>query len=264
MCSFLGISRSYYYKLIRLSKAIIKIDKKESFLEERILAIWKSSRKMYGSRKISKMLEKEGIAVSSFIVLKLMKRMNIASYYHVKSKHPYNKNKIETVTNMNILNQKFDGYSELEVLTSDLTYVNIGGNFGYVCFVVDLFNREIVAYGTSLNHDSKFVFDVLANIDLDNTHLFHSDQGGEYKNTSIKSFLDYNDITQSFSRPGVPQDNSISEGLFAIFKREWAKTQYNSIQELEIDVKHFVHNYNYFRIHSKLGYKSPVEYRLAI
>ncbi len=247
-----------------LSQVIIQKDDRELHIENRITEIWESSRKMYGSRKISKALEKEGIFLSSFIVLKLMNRLNINSFYHVKKKRPYNKSKVNTVIDMNILNQKFDGYGELEVLTSDLTYVKLKDKFGYVCFVTDLFNREIIAYGASLKHDSDFVLDVLSGIKVNKTRIFHSDQGHEFKNSNVKSFLRHHNIIHSLSRPGIPQDNAISEGLFAIFKKEWAKGQYDSLEELEIDVANFVHNYNYFRIHSKLDYKSPIEFRVSI
>ncbi len=135
-------------------------------------------------------------------------------------------------------------------------------SFIYICFVVDLYNREILAHGVSDKHDSNFVYDTLTKINLNRVDIFHSDRGSEFLNHKIHDLLISHGVKQSASRPGCPYDNAVSENLFGIFKREWMKGKYHSIEELQNDVDDFVNNYNYFRVHSTLNYQAPIEYRL--
>ena len=263
MCNFLGISRSYYYKLLNLKGQVNQSSMQNEYIVGRIVEIWKSSKMMYGSRKISAMLNKEDICLSRFQVLSLMKTYGVSSLYNKNKKFkPYTGKSHVKQGGENLIEQEFDIWDEREVLTSDLTYVDCGDRYGYVCFVTDLYNREIVAHGVSLHHDADFVLETLKQINVSKTEIFHSDRGTEYVNNLINKLLAENEVNRSLSKTGCPFDNAVSESMFGLFKREWAKEKYKSLEELEKDVNDYVHNYNNFRIHSKLSYMSPVEYRL--
>lgn len=266
MCEFLKISRSYYYKLVKLRLAIKNklIDEEDSRIDERIIAI-NTTNKHYGSRKISALLRREGINLTHYKVLKRMKKLGISSLYNVRKRFkPYGNNNSEaTVKLANLVDQQFSPQKEREVITSDLTYIKFKNKFLYICFVIDLYNREIITYSTGEKHDAELVISALNNINMKTVTIFHSDRGKEFINDKIGKLLLINDVLQSVSKPGCPYDNAVSENLFGIFKREWMKQNYDSLKELEDDVAEFVHNYNYFRIHSRLNYQSPIEYRLG-
>lgn len=266
MCEFLKISRSYYYKLSKLRQVVenqLK-DEENMKIDERIIAI-NYSNKNYGSRKISASLKRETIILSPYKVLKRMKLLGISSLYNKRKKlKPYANNNSEVSMKIdNLVNQNFDLKREREVITSDLTYIKFKSEFLYICFVIDLFNREIITYSVGEKHDSTLVQNALNNINMTSVYIFHSDRGKEFINGKIGDLLKENNVLQSASRPGCPYDNAVSENLFGIFKREWMKISYDSLKDLELDVDNFVNNYNYFRIHSYLNYRSPVEYRLG-
>ncbi len=264
MCEFLDVSRSYYYKLLKLENIISKDTARKEQIFNRIIDIWKSSKMMYGSRKITAILQKEGIYLSRFQVLRVMKSLGICSLYNKATKFkPYKGKSHVTQNGENLLKQEFDSWGERDVLTSDLTYVKCADKFGYVCFVIDLFNREIVAYDVSLKHDADFVLETLNQINISKTYMFHSDRGTEFVNKLIDKLLEENNVKRSLSKTGCPFDNAVSENLFGLFKREWAKDKYSTLEELKSDVNDFVYNYNNFRVHSQLKYMSPVEYRLS-
>jgi len=266
MCVKLKISRSYYYKLVKLKNKIIdtEIVEKQQQIDERIENIYYSN-KSYGSRKISAMLSKEEIVYSPFKTLNRMKHLGISSLYHKKTvrKAYGNNNSIRDLQIENKLEQQFDQVSERRIITSDLTYIKHKTGFYYVCLVVDLYNREIIAHGVSNKHDASFVCETLGQINLQKTEIFHTDRGKEFVNNQVQTILNDTKVIHSVSKPGCPYDNAVSENLFGIFKREWMKQSYNTIEMLRDDVNDFVQNYNYFRIHSKLNYKSPVEYRIS-
>ncbi len=64
----------------------------------------------------------------------------------------------------------------MKVVVSDLTYVNVGGKWNYICLMLDLYNREIVGYAASKNKNAKLVEKALYSIkyDLRKIDLFHS------------------------------------------------------------------------------------------
>ena len=72
-------------------------------------------------------------------------------------------------------------------------------------------------------------------------------------------------ITGSMSAPGCPYDNSCVENFFASLKKELIyRKNYATIEEVKIDVFRYIELfYNRKRLHSSLGYMSPVDYRLA-
>lgn len=113
------------------------ITQDEEKILTRIINIWESSKMMYGSRKISALLKKEGINLSRYQVLKFMKSLGISALYNKNTKFkPYKSKSHITQYGENLLNQKFDICNEREVLTSDLTYVKYTDKFAYVCFVI--------------------------------------------------------------------------------------------------------------------------------
>ncbi len=147
MCKMLNISRSYYYKLVKL-KFTVK-DNETKYVNERIEIIYNSSNKMYGSRKISACLAKEGIYFSTYKTLKLMKINGLSSLYNNKKRYqPYDvKEAYKVIEISDKVEQKFTTDCERKILTSDLTYIPFRTSFIYICFVVDLYNREILAHG---------------------------------------------------------------------------------------------------------------------
>ena len=89
--------------------------------------------------------------------------------------------------------------------------------------------------------------------------------GTQYNSESYQRMLRENGIRQSISRAGCPYDNACSESFFATAKKECIYLKnYATIDEVKADVFEYIELfYNRKRMHSYLGYMSPVEYRLA-
>ena len=95
---------------------------------------------------------------------------------------------------------------------------------------------------------------------LEDIRLFHTDLGNEFKNQTIEELLETFHIERSLSHKGCPYDNAVEEATFKIIKTEfiWNET-FTNLSELKL--WDYVHWYNHYRIHSSLGYQTPVEYR---
>lgn len=92
--------------------------------------------------------------------------------------------------------------------------------------------------------------------------MFHDDQGVQYTSHAFQQCLERHGITQSVSRPGNPYDNAVSESFFKTLKRELINGRnYQTRQEAQQDIFKYIElYYNPTRIHSTLGYMSPLEY----
>ena len=92
--------------------------------------------------------------------------------------------------------------------------------------------------------------------------VFHDDQGAQYTSRSFQRCLGSHGVARSVSRPGTPLDNAVAESFFKTLKRELAEERsYGTRDEAKQDIfKHIEPYRNRVRMHSTLGYMSPVEY----
>ena len=256
MCKVLKISRSLvYYK--RQNK------RKEKDLEEAIIKIFKDSKNNYGSRKIKVELLKLGYQVSLRKIRKYMNLNGLVSNYTIKQfkihKTKCNEDEVE-----NKLNREFDRTEKLDVIVSDLTYVNVQGKWNYICLIIDLFNREIVGYAAGKHKNAELVYKAFSTIkvDLSKINIFHTDRGNEFKNKIIDEVLTTFNISRSLSKKGCPYDNAVAEATYKIIKTEFAFNKiFESFEELELELFDYVNWYNNIRIHGSLNYLAPIEYK---
>lgn len=99
---------------------------------------------------------------------------------------------------------------------------------------------------------------------ISDIEVFHMDRGSELNNAEIDLTLEAFGIERSLSAKGCPYDNAVDESTNGILKAELARREaFGTTRELRAKLSDYVHWYNNFRIHSTLGYMSPVEFREA-
>ena len=231
MCKLLGVTRSLvYYK--RKNKRV------DVGIKKHIIEIFKNSKNNYGARKIKVELQKLGYQVSLKRIRKYMILNGLVSNYTVKQfkihKATFNEDNIE-----NKLNREFNRDEKLDVVVSDLTYVNVQGKWNYICVIIDLFNREIIGYAAGKNKNAELVYKAFGKIkaNLNNINIFHTDRGNEFKNKIIDEVLTTFNIDRSLSQKGCPYDNAVAEATYKIIKTEFAFNRiFESFEELETDL----------------------------
>lgn len=138
-------------------------------------------------------------------------------------------------------------------------------SWNYICVLVDLFNREIIGYSAGPHKTAKLVKQAFMTVseNLGNIHIFHTDRGNEFKNQLIDETLETFNITRSLNHKGCPYDNAVAEATFKIIKTEFVKNQiFMNLDALRLHLADYVNWFNNHRIHSSLGYLTPVEYRM--
>ena len=164
----------------------------------------------------------------------------------------------------NVVNRAFDDWDYRNVVVSDLTYVRAGTRWHYICVLIDLFNREIIGYSAGARKDAELVKMAFhtVNGNLSDINIFHTDRGNEFKNALIDDILKTFGISRSLSHKGCPYDNAVAEAGFKVVKTEFTNHyNFEDLTALKRELADYVNWYNNHRIHSSLGYKTPVEYR---
>ena len=151
--------------------------------------------------------------------------------------------------------------SELDELP--VPYDSVDRSRGYL---VDLYNREIVGHSAGARRDTRLVKSAFATLTfpISDIEASRTDRGSEFDNAEIDLMLEAFGIERSPSAKGCPYDNAVDESTNRILKAELVHREtFGTTRELRAKLSDFVHWYNNFRIHSTLGYMSPVEFREA-
>lgn len=260
-CRALGVPRSTYYW--RLSHPPAKCDPDP--ITKDVVQIYEKSWGRYGTPRIKQMLARRGICASRRRIGRIMHENGLVSAYS-QGKPRDAGSGVNEAKLPNIVAREFDGRQPRTHIVGDLTFVKVGRRWCYVCLLVDLYNREIVGHAASQRKDSSLVKAALATLDfpLSSIEVLHTDRGAEFDNAAIDELLDEFNIKRSLSKKGCPWDNAVIESTNRILKKELVyRHRWWSLDQLRSELNRYVRWYNRERIHSKLGYLSPVEFRQA-
>lgn len=248
-------------------------------LEEEILKIRKNN-KDFGYRRIYGELRKQGLVINKKRVQRIVQKLGlqVKSFTRKSRKYSSYKGKVGYVA-PNRIHRRFDTHIPHQKITTDTSEfkyyeVDEKGRMVikklYLDPFMDLCSREIISYGISQRPSAESIMKALNEaIEVTNDckyrRTFHSDQGWAYQMKSYVRTLEENKIFQSMSRKGNCHDNSVMENFFGIMKQEmYYGMTYYSYEELKIAIQKYIRYYNEQRIKEKLGWMSPVEYRLNL
>lgn len=94
--------------------------------------------------------------------------------------------------------------------------------------------------------------------------VFHTDRGKEFDNALIDQLLHSFGIQRSLSMKGCPYDNAVAESTFKMIKAEFIyRRHFETLEQLQRELADYVHWFNNIRLHSKLGYLAPVEFKTS-
>jgi len=262
-CALLGISRSGYYAWKKRKPSQREHDIQA--LIDHIHRIHMKSRRTYGSPRVWAQLRKEGHFYNRKTIARLMRQeglKGLRKYRRVvttDSKHQF-------PVAPNLLKREFHAESPNQKWVADITYIPTDEGWLYLAGVLDLFSRKVVGWEMSNHIDSDMVEKALRMAlyqrQPDFGLLHHSDRGSQYASHQIRDILEANRIMVSMSGKGECYDNAVMESFFGTLKNERVHHQkYKTRSFARTDIFGYIEGfYNTVRLHSSLGYLSPIEF----
>ncbi len=246
-------------------------------LEEEIQKLHKEH-KDFGYRRMCALLQKSGYKVNKKRVQRIMQKygLQVTSFTRKSRKYSSYKGNVGKVS-PNRIRRRFHTSIPHQKITTDTTEfkyyeVDDKGHMVirklYLDPFMDMYNGEILSYSISNQPSAMGIMSALGKAveltsDCPYRRTFHSDRGWAYQMKAYVHKLKEEHIFQSMSRKGNCYDNSVMENFFGVLKQEmYYGMVYYSFEELEQAIRQYISYYNEKRIKQKLGWMSPVEYRL--
>lgn len=259
LCEAFDVARGTFYNHILRNKKhnTVYVQRKEE-LRELIQKIYDDSKQIFGAGKIMVVLREQGLKVGEKTIRLLMRDMGIASIRQ-EAKSLYDR---EKKRNRNLLQQQFNPTRPNQVWVSDITLFRVKEKNYYICVILDLYSRAVVAYKIGIKNSTQLTKSTFKSAYINRQPqdglMFHSDNGGNYYCKTFQSYLRNYNVIQSFSRPYVPYDNSVMESFFSSLKREELyRRRFKSENEFYKSVNEYMIFYNEKRPHFQNNYRTP-------
>ncbi len=260
MCDLFEVSRSGYYAW----RTRQETPSKDQWLIDLIAEGQHISKQTYGYRRMQRWLyTAKNKKVNLKAILRIMRKCDLLS--QVRRRRPYMRYQRALHKYPNLLNRQFEQASPNQFWVTDITYIPTAHGMVYMCAVVDLCGKMVLAYRIGNDMTSSLVTDTIREARqkemVTDGLALHSDQGSQYTSQAYFDLMQEYHIQPSMSSPGCPYDNSVMENFFGTLKSECLyRTKFSNRTEVEQAVAEYVQFYNFERINMKDGL-TPYEIR---
>lgn len=269
MAKVLKVSRCGYYEFLERGPSKRALEN-QKFIQE-IKEIHKDSRETYGSPRVHAELKKRDKHCSRRRVAKLMRKEKLQAKMRKRWKVTTKPSKVTKMVAPNHLDQNFTVEEPNKIWVSDISYVYTEEGWLYIAVVMDLFSRKIIGLSMGDRLETELVLKAFKQalyhrkIPFGQELLHHSDRGCQYTSYEFQEIANRHGIKLSMSAKGHCYDNAVAESFFHTIKTEEIYLKrYRIREEAKVSIFEYVEGfYNRQRLHSTLGYVSPMEFEEA-
>ena len=268
LCRALGVSRSGLYDHGAKAQRPRCLQDKE--LAKEIELLFTQSRCTYGARRLQQMLRREGIRCGRNRLVRLMRELGLHAVQKRRFRPKTTQSSHDEPIAPNRLNQLPSPPSAPnQVWCADLTYLpSQQDGWLYLAAELDLCSKRIVGWKLSSSLATPLVqeaFERAVKLWSVCPGLHHSDRGVQYASSSFRVLLNSYRVTPSMSRKACCYDNAAMESFWATLKTECFHDQIPlNLAHAQAMLFDYIETfYNPRRLHSSLGYLSPIEFEIA-
>ena len=224
---------------------------------ERVIETWPR----YGYRRITEQLKREGWEVNSKRIRRLMREMGLQAVR--KRQKQRTTDTRHTFPRYPNLVQVLEIVRPDQVWAADITYIRLRKGFVYLAVILDLFTRAVRGWHLGRGLDQTLTMTALEKaLQKGQPEIHHSDQGVQYAATEYVETLWQAGVQISMADIGDPTQNGHVERLIRTIKEEEVDlSEYENYHDAYHQIERFLEDvYMFKRIHSSLGYLTPVEF----
>ena len=268
MCRVLDVSHSGFYAWCERGPSARELRRGELLNE--IKRVHTESRGIYGSPRVFKELDAQGIKGCENTIAKVMSQAEIRSKTVKKFVPQTTDSKHAHPVAENVLERKFEAAEPDLKWVADITYIQTGEGWLYVAAVLDLCSRMVVGWSMAEHMRSSLVEDALkmalARRQPEAGLLHHTDRGAQYACGEYRELLAAQGFVCSMSRSGNCYDNAAMESFWGTLKTELVyHERYATREEARLSIFEYIEVfYNRVRRHSSIGYVSPEAFEAAL
>jgi putative transposase len=264
LCTVLEIPRSGYYAWLNGQESAREIANR--LLAQEIGRVHRQKKGRYGSPRVTQQLRREGHVCNHKRVERLMRQHGLKGCGSRKRRVGTTNSNHDQPVAPNLLLGRAAPSRSNEVWVADITYVPTAEGWLFVAAVMDLYSRQILGWSVWESLEAGGALQALKRA-LNHRHhpkgvIHHSDRGVQYACYAYRQEIKAAGLVASMSRRGNCYDNAAMEAFWSTLKREataesvsWSKTR--TRREL---FEYIESHYNQSRLHSALGYQSPVDF----
>ncbi|MBC7366414.1 MAG: IS3 family transposase [Undibacterium sp.] len=264
MCEVLAVSRSGYYQWQSAGTSARALQTEA--IRAKITRVHAASRGTYGSPRVTVVLHEQGESVGRNRVARLMKEAGLqgrqARRYRVRTTDSDHHDPIAP----NLLAEVPAPTQPDAVWVTDITYVETGEGWLYLAGVLDLYSRRLIGWAMGSSLETALPLAAL-HMALRRRRpgaglLHHSDRGCQYASAAYRSILAEHGCIASMSRRGNCYDNATMESFWSTLKLELIyRRRFATRSDATTAIFDYIESfYNRTRLHSALGYQSPLDY----
>ena len=264
MCALLEVSKSGFYEW--RGRPVSAAQRRRELLADMVRALFEAFDATYGYRRIHAELVRAGERVGPELVRKLMREMDLI---------PVQPRPFRTTTEpdpdapdtVDLVKRDFTAQRPGTKVVGDITYIRTWQGWLYLASLIDCCTREVIGYAMAEHMRTELVLDAvdmaMRNGRLEADCIMHSDRGTQYTSAEYREKLVELGLRHSVGRTGQCWDNALAESFFASLKNERVHHMvYPTRKAAKEDIARYIELfYNYRRIHSALGYRTPHEVR---
>lgn len=267
MCTWLGVSTSGYYDWAGgpVSDRALRRAKVTTHVQ----AAFSAGRGTYGVRRVHAILTRSDDPQVASASLKLVRAVMADHGLHACQPRAYRTTTLRDADAepavVDRVGRDFTADAPGTKLVGDITYVPTWQGWLYLATVIDCHTKAVVGWSMAAHMRTSLVCDALTmattNVDFTAGVVFHSDRGAQYTSTEFANHLQRLDVSASMGRTGVCWDNALAESFFAALKNELIhRTVYSTRDKARQAIAEYIEVfYNRQRLHSGLGYRTPLE-----
>lgn len=232
---------------------------------QKIKPIFQRSRRTYGSPRLTAALRRDGERCGKNRVVRLRRENQLKARQKRRFVPRTTDSDHDQPIAPNWLAQVPTPVKPDQVWVVDITYIQTQEGWIYLAVILDACSRRVVGWAMEISLETSWVTEALNRAQKERRPapglLHHSDRGVQYASSAYRALLATLKITPSMSRAANPYDNAMAESFMATFKTECFEQTPASHAEARLRVFDYLETfYNPKRLHSALGYKSPVEF----